>query len=159
MKSLGKCWFCDGLHLQRLGGTDRKPVRFCVRNSRAFALNQRQVPGRGVILAWLLLSYMLPEFLYVISIYGMYQTIGSYDNVFGLSLVYQTFTLPFTIGMMRALFAEVPVARYEAGLLEAAKSWQILWKVYLPIAAPGMAATAILNTNCIWKELTIALGL
>ena len=46
--------------------------------------------------------------------------------VFGLALVYQTFTLPFTIWMMRAFFADVPFALYEAARLQGAKSWQIL---------------------------------
>ncbi len=134
-------------------------LAFAIAVPAAFALNQRRVPGRGVILAWLLLSYMLPEFLFVIPMYGLFQATGLYDTVFGLSLVYLTFTLPFTIWMMRAFFAEVPFALYESARLEGAKSWQILLRVYLPIAAPGIAATAILNTIRIWNELAIALGL
>lgn len=134
-------------------------LAFAIGIPAAFALNQRRVPGRAVILAWLLLSYMLPEFLFIIPIYGLFQSIGLYDNVFGLALVYQTFTLPFTIWMMRAFFADVPFALYEAARLEGAKSWQILIRVYLPLAAPGIGATAILNTIRIWNELAIALGL
>jgi ABC-type glycerol-3-phosphate transport system permease component len=134
-------------------------MAFAIGIPAAFALNQRRVPGRGAILAWLLLSYMLPEFLFVIPMYGLFQATGLYDSVFGLALVYQTFTLPFTIWMMRAFFADVPFALYEAARLEGAKSWQILTRVYLPMAAPGIAATAILNTIRIWNELAIALGL
>ena len=134
-------------------------LAFAIGIPAAFALNQRRVPGRATILAWLLLSYMLPEFLFIIPIYGVFQATGLYDTVFGLALVYQTFTLPFTIWMMRAFFADVPFALYEAARLEGAKSWQILARVYLPMAAPGIAATAILNTIRIWNELAIALGL
>lgn len=134
-------------------------MAFAIGIPAAFALNQRRVPGRATILAWLLLSYMLPEFLFVIPMYGLFQASGLYDTVFGLALVYQTFTLPFTIWMMRAFFADVPFALYEAARLEGAKSWQILLRVYLPMAAPGIAATAILNTIRIWNELAIALGL
>jgi ABC-type glycerol-3-phosphate transport system permease component len=134
-------------------------MAFAIGIPAAFALNQRRVPGQGAILAWLLLSYMLPEFLFVIPMYGLFQAIGLYDSVFGLALVYQTFTLPFTIWMMRAFFADVPFALYEAARLEGAKSWQILCRVYLPMVAPGIAATAILNTIRIWNELAIALGL
>jgi ABC-type glycerol-3-phosphate transport system permease component len=134
-------------------------MAFVIGIPAAFALNQRRVPARGAILAWLLLSYMLPEFLFVIPMYGLFQATGLYDSVFSLALVYQTFTLPFTIWMMRAFFADVPFALYEAARLEGAKSWQILLRVYLPMAAPGIAATAILNTIRIWNELAIALGL
>jgi hypothetical protein len=54
---------------------------------------------------------------------------------------------------------KAPLAPIEAARLEGAKSWQILLRVYLPMAAPGIAATAILNTIRIWNELAIALGL
>ncbi|MEO6300799.1 MAG: carbohydrate ABC transporter permease [Paracoccaceae bacterium] len=134
-------------------------LAFAIGIPAAYALNRRHVPGRAVILAWLLLSYMLPEFLYVIPVYGVFQQIGLYDNVFGLALIYQAFTLPFTIWMMRAFFAEVPYALTEAAMLEGAGKWRILWTIYVPIAAPGIAATAILNTIKIWNELAIALGL
>lgn len=134
-------------------------MAFAIGIPAAFALNQRRVPARSTILAWLLLSYMLPEFLFIIPIYGVFQATGLYDTVFGLALVYQTFTLPFTIWMMRAFFADVPFALYEAARLEGASSRQILLGIYLPMAAPGIAATAILNTIRMWNELAIALGL
>ena len=61
--------------------------------------------------------------------------------------------------ILAAALKSLPEEPFEAAQLEGAKSWQILWRVYLPIAAPGMAATAILNTIRIWNELAIALGL
>lgn len=125
----------------------------------AYLLNQRKVPGRKAILVWLLISYMLPEFLFVIPVYVLYQQIGLYDTVIGLAIIYQIFTLPFTIWLVRAFFADVPSSLAEAARLEGATTWQIIWKIYVPIAAPGLAATAILNAIKMWNELTIALSL
>ncbi|MCX7670930.1 MAG: hypothetical protein N2439_12760 [Anaerolineae bacterium] len=85
-------------------------MAFAIGIPAAFALNQRRVPGRAMILAWLLLSCMLPEFLSVIPIYGLFRATELYDSVFGLALVDQTFALLFTIWMIRAFFADVPLA-------------------------------------------------
>lgn len=125
----------------------------------AYYLNKRHVPGRKTILIWLLVSYMLPEFLFIVPIYVMFQSIGLYDTVVGLALIYQVFTLPFTIWLLRAFFAEVPEALAEAARLEGAGTLRIVWTIYVPIAAPGIAATVILNSIKMWNELTIALAL
>ena len=134
-------------------------IAFAIAVPAAYALNLRHVPGRRTLLAWLLLSYMLPEFLFVIPLYPAFQSTGLYDTVWGLALAYQIFTLPFTIWLLRSFFADIPFELSEAARLEGATTWQILLRIYVPIAAPGLAAAAILNTIKIWNELPIALGL
>ncbi|MBN9052983.1 MAG: hypothetical protein BGO06_13235 [Shinella sp. 65-6] len=125
----------------------------------AYYLNRRNVPGRRTILIWLLISYMLPEFLFIVPMYVLFQSIGLYDTVIGLALIYQVFTLPFTIWLLRAFFADIPEALAEAARLEGAGTLRIVWTIYVPIAAPGIAATVILNAIKMWNELTIALAL
>lgn len=125
----------------------------------AYYLNKRHVPGRRTILIWLLISYMLPEFLFIVPMYVLFQSIGLYDTVIGLALIYQVFTLPFTIWLLRAFFADIPEALAEAARLEGAGTLRIVWTIYVPIAAPGIAATVILNSIKMWNELTIALAL
>jgi len=125
----------------------------------AYYLNRKHVPGRRTILIWLLISYMLPEFLFIVPMYVLFQSIGLYDTVIGLALIYQVFTLPFTIWLLRAFFADIPEALAEAARLEGASTFRIVWTIYVPIAAPGIAATVILNSIKMWNELTIALAL
>ncbi|MGB3875296.1 MAG: carbohydrate ABC transporter permease [Shinella zoogloeoides] len=125
----------------------------------AYYLNRKHVPGRRTILIWLLVSYMLPEFLFIVPMYVLFQSIGLYDTVIGLALIYQVFTLPFTIWLLRAFFADIPEALAEAARLEGASTFRIVWTIYVPIAAPGIAATVILNSIKMWNELTIALAL
>jgi len=127
--------------------------------SVAYFLNARRAPARKTILIGLLVAYMLPEFLFIIPIYVLFQSIGLYDTHIGLALVYQIFTLPFTIWLLRAFFAEIPSSLAEAAKLDGASLMFIVWRIYVPIAAPGIAATAILNSIRMWNELTIALGL
>ncbi len=125
----------------------------------AYYLNKKHVPGRRTILIWLLISYMLPEFLFIVPMYVLFQSIGLYDTVIGLALIYQVFTLPFTIWLLRAFFADIAEVLAEAARLEGASTLRIVWTIYVPIAAPGIAATVILNSIKMWNELTIALAL
>lgn len=125
----------------------------------AYALNRLQFRGRKILLIWLLLAYMLPEFLFVIPMYVLYQKIGLYDTRFGLALIYQVFVLPFSIWLLRSFFDEIPKELDEAARMDGCNYLQTLFYVYVPVSAPGIAATAILAGIWIWNELTIALAL
>ncbi len=125
----------------------------------AYALSRLRVKGSKLIAAWLLLAYMLPEFLFVIPMFVLYQLIGLYDTYFGLSLIYQVHVLPFSIWMLRSFFAEIPRALDEAAQMEGCSQWRILVSIYVPSAGAGIAATAVLNGIWVWNELAIALGL
>jgi ABC-type glycerol-3-phosphate transport system permease component len=125
----------------------------------AYALNRQRVRGRRVLAVWLLLAYMLPEFLFIIPMYVLYQAIGLYDTTIGLALAYQVHVLPFAVWLLRSFFAEVPDELEEAARIDGCGSLAVLWRVYLPLTLPGIAATAVLNAIWIWNELAIALGL
>lgn len=125
----------------------------------AYALNRLDLKGKRLIAAWLLLAYMLPEFLFIIPMYVLYHAIGLWDTHLGLALVYQVHVLPFAIWMLRSFFAEVPKELDEAARIDGCGHLRILTKVYVPLTLPGLAATGILNAIWIWNELAIALGL
>ena len=121
-------------------------VRFRIRAGRWLAL-------------WLLLAYALPEFLFVIPMYVLYQQIGLYDTQIGLALIYQVFAVPFAIWLIQAFFSEVPHDLGDAARVDGCTELQSLLRVYLPLAAPGIAATAVLVGIVMWNEVTIALSL
>lgn len=125
----------------------------------AYALNRLQFLGKRVLMIWLLMAYMLPEFLFVIPMYALYQRIGLYDTHFGLALVYQVFVLPYAVWLLRSFFQEIPADLDDAAHIDGCTYWQTLRYVYIPVSAPGIAATAILAAIWIWNELTIALAL
>lgn len=125
----------------------------------AYGLSRFRFRGKEVFGIWLLLAYMLPEFLFVIPIYVLYQRLGLYDSYFGLALVYQVHSLPFAIWLIRSFFKEISRELDDAARIDGCTYWSTLWRIYLPIATPGLAATAILTAIWIWNELTIALAL
>jgi len=125
----------------------------------AYAIHRFRFRGKRLFGIWLLLAYMLPEFLFIIPMYVLYQRIGWYDTHVGLALVYQVHSLPFAVWLIRSFFREVPGELDDAARIDGCNHLSTLRHVYIPLAAPGIAATAILTAIWIWNELTIALSL
>lgn len=125
----------------------------------AYALVRMKIRGRNIVGVWLILAYMLPEFLFVLPMFSLYQWTGLYDTHIGLALMYQVHVLPLSIWLLSSFFREINPAIDEAARIEGASNFQILTKIYIPCTLPGMVATAILNAIWIWNELAIALGL
>ena len=125
----------------------------------AYAVDRLRQRGRRGLAIWLILAYMLPEFLFVIPMYALYQWTGLYDTHVGMALIYQVHVLPLSIWLLSSFFREINPAIDEAALIEGCNHWQILTRIYVPCALPGLVATSILNAIWMWNELAIALGL
>jgi len=125
----------------------------------AYAIVRFRIRGERYIKLWLLLAYTTPEFLFVIPMYVLYQSFGLYDTQLGLAFIYQVFAVPFAVWLIQAFFHEVPRELGDASRVDGASELQSLIRVYLPLAAPGLAATAILVGVNMWNEVTIALAL
>ena len=125
----------------------------------AYALVRLRLRGKNLVGIWLILAYMLPEFLFVLPMFSLYQWAGLYDTHFGLALMYQVHVLPLSIWLLSSFFREINPAIDEAARIEGCSHWQILTRIYIPCTLPGLVATAILNAIWIWNELAIALGL
>lgn len=125
----------------------------------AYAMVRFRIRGLRWLRLWLLLAYTTPEFLFVIPMYVAYQQFGLFDSVVGLAIVYQVFAVPFAVWLIQAFFLEVPHELGDAARVDGASELQTLLRVYLPLAAPGLAAAAILVGVNMWNEVTIALAL
>ncbi len=125
----------------------------------AYALVRFRVRGKRYLRLWLLLAYTTPEFLFVIPMYVLYQQFGLYDTVIGIALIYQVFAIPFAVWLIQSFLGEVPRELGDSARVDGASEFQTLLRVYLPLAAPGLAATAILVGVNMWNEVTIALSL
>jgi ABC-type glycerol-3-phosphate transport system permease component len=125
----------------------------------AYAIIRFRVRGVRYLRFWLLLAYTTPEFLFVIPMYVLYQQLGVYDTVAGLAVIYQVFAIPFAIWLIQSFLGEVPRELGDSARVDGCSELQTLVKVYLPLAAPGLAATAILVGINMWNEVTIALSL
>ena len=125
----------------------------------AYALKRYQIKFKTAFMQWLLLAYMLPEFLFVLPMFAIYQTLGIYDTYLGMAIIYQVHVLPFSIWMLRSFLEEIPKEIDDAAIIDGCGPLQAIYRIYLPLIIPGIVATAILNGIWVWNELAIALGL
>ena len=125
----------------------------------AYALKIYKIKFKTAFMQWLLLAYMLPEFLFVLPMFTIYQTMGIYDTYIGMAIIYQVHVLPFSIWMLRSFLEEIPKEIDDAAIIDGCGPLQAIFKIYLPLIIPGIVATAILNGIWVWNELAIALGL
>jgi multiple sugar transport system permease protein len=157
---------------------------FTNRNMGAYLLNSLIVVGASVLLAlaigslaayalarfrigrfndqvsfWVLAPRMIPPIAIVVPIFLILQQLGLLNKHLGLILVYTAFNLPFVVWMMRSFFQEIPIDLEEAAMVDGASRLRAFWHVMLPLAAPGLAATAIFAIIVTYNEFFFALTL
>lgn len=125
----------------------------------AYALARFRWPGRwGERIGFSILSTrMLPPIVTIVPLFLMMRQAHLLNSLAGLGIVYTAFNLPFVIWMMRGFFDEIPPELEEAALLDGESRLGALLRIVLPLARPGLAATAIFCSIVAWNEFLFAL--
>jgi len=108
---------------------------------------------------FLLVLQMFPAIMLLIPYYQMLVTLRTINTLRGLVLPNIAFTLPFTTWMMMGYFNTIPRELEQAALIDGCNRFQSFYKVILPLATPGMAATCIYSSIQAWNEYMFALTL
>lgn len=122
----------------------------------AYSLSRFRFPGRWTVHILILTTQMIPATLLVIPIYLMFMHARLLDSHVGLVVAYVTFSLPFCVWMLRGFFDTIPVELDEAAMIDGCSRARALFSVILPLAAPGMAATALFAFIMGWDEYLLA---
>ncbi|MDQ0377387.1 carbohydrate ABC transporter permease [Amycolatopsis thermophila] len=125
----------------------------------AYALSLAPVPKTSNVLGFFLSTKMLPVVAAIIPLYVISQRTQLLDNVWALVILYTAMNLPLAIWMMRSFFLEVPTEMIEAGRVDGANLPTLLYRVILPVVAPGIAATALICVIFSWTEFFYAVNL
>lgn len=115
--------------------------------------------GKRACFIFILLTTMFPAVLLIIPYFLMMQKLGLLNTYLSYIWSYTTFSLPFSIWMMKGYFESVPYEIDEAGLVDGCNWFSTFWHLCMPIAAPGMAATAIYSFLLAWNHYLFALAL
>lgn len=127
-----------------------------------YALSRFKLAGSGNIFFWTLTQRMAPPAAFLLPLFLMLTRVfkvGSFtlfDTHLGLILLYCVFNLPFAIWLLKGVIDGIPVEIDEAAMIDGAGLWGILLRVILPLAAPGLAVTAILSWVFSWNEYLFA---
>ena len=104
----------------------------------------------------LLIIKMLPGTVLIIPFYIIFLRLGLIDNHLSLIIGNVAFITPFATWMMKAFFDGIPVSLEEAAQIDGCTPLQAIWKVTLPLTAPGLSATAIYAIVLSWNEFLLA---
>jgi multiple sugar transport system permease protein len=124
----------------------------------AYALAVLRVRGRSVILAVVLSISMFPPIATVSPLFLMLNALGLRDTLAALVLTYSSFSLPLAVWLMASFFDTLPREIYHAARVDGCTAFGALWRVMLPLAAPGLAAAGLLVFIFAWNEFLFALS-
>jgi multiple sugar transport system permease protein len=116
----------------------------------AFALSRMRFWGSGALGTGVFLTYLVPDTLLFIPLYQIVGGLGLLNSTWGLLLVYPTLTVPFCTWIMIGYFASIPKELDEAALIDGANWMQMLIKIFVPVALPGIIAATIFAFTVSW---------
>mgnify|MGYP000872818607 FL=1 len=116
----------------------------------AFALAHMRFWGSQVLATGVFLTYLVPDTLLFIPLYQIVGGLGLLNSIWGLVLVYPTLTVPFCTWIMIGYFASIPKELDEAALIDGATWPQMLLKIFVPVALPGIIAATIFAFTVSW---------
>ncbi|HUA56472.1 MAG TPA: carbohydrate ABC transporter permease [Candidatus Sulfotelmatobacter sp.] len=123
----------------------------------AYSLSRWRFRSRRGVALWILATRMAPPIAFTIPFFLAYRYVGLLDTIAGLVVIYMTFNLALVVWMMQSFFDGVPRALEEAAWIDGCGVWGAFRRIALPLAAPGLAATAVLCFIFSWNDFFYAL--
>ena len=128
-----------------------------IASTSGYAVARLRFPGREFVASVILILYLVPPALLFIPLYRVLAELGATNSLMSLFLSYPTFTVPFCTWLLIGFFKSLPKELEEAALVDGASRTQALLRVLLPLAAPGIVASAIFAFTLSWNEFLYAL--
>lgn len=125
----------------------------------AYAISRIKHRRMGDVAFWILSMRMFPPIAVVVPYYIIFKTVGLLDTPLALIIIYSTVNIPLTTWLMKGFFDEVPSALEEAAAVDGHGLLSAFWHVTLPLAAPGLAVSAVFCFIFSWNEFIFALML
>lgn len=121
-----------------------------------YSLARLRFRGQGALLGVYLGSRMVPGIALIVPLYLTLKNLGMLDHLSALIITYVTFTLPFTIWLLKNYFQTIPRSLEEAALMDGCSWFQMLVKVLLPVAMPGLVSSAMFAFMTAWNDYLFA---
>lgn len=123
----------------------------------AYALTRMRFTGRATFGSLILITYLVPPTVLFIPLFQMIKGLGLSNSLVSLIVAYPTFTVPYVTWMLMSFFETIPIELEEAARVDGASRLQAFRMVILPIALPGLVATALFAFTQAWNEFLYAL--
>ena len=123
----------------------------------AYAIVRIQYRGANMVGGLIFLAYLVPPSILFIPLAWVVYQYGLFDTPFALILTYPTILIPFSTWLLMGYFKTIPFELEECALIDGATRWQILIKIILPLAIPGLISAFIFCFTLCWNEFIYAL--
>ncbi|MBS0528498.1 MAG: carbohydrate ABC transporter permease [Proteobacteria bacterium] len=123
----------------------------------AYAIVRLRFRGADTVGVLIFFAYLVPPSILFIPLASVIQAYGLFDSPLSLILVYPTLLIPFSTWLLMGYFKTIPYELEECALIDGASRWQILIKIVLPLAVPGLISAFIFSFTLCWNEFIYAL--
>jgi len=123
----------------------------------AYAIERLRYRGSRQVGLAIFFAYLVPPSILFIPLALIVFKLGLFDSVWALILTYPTFLIPFCTWLLMGYFRTIPYELEECALIDGATRWQILVKIMLPLAVPGLISAGIFAFTLSWNEFIYAL--
>ena len=123
----------------------------------AYAIERLRFRGSRYVGMSIFLAYLVPPSILFIPLATMVYKLHLFDTRLALILTYPTFLIPFCTWLLMSYFKTIPVELEECALIDGANRWQILVRIILPLAVPGLISAGIFAFTLSWNEFIYAL--
>jgi multiple sugar transport system permease protein len=124
----------------------------------AYAIVRLRFKGAQTVGLLIFLAYLVPPSILFIPLATMVYGLDLYDTPWALILTYPTFLIPFCTWLLMGYFKSIPYELEECALIDGATRIQILWRITLPLAVPGLISAGIFAFTLSWNEFIYALA-
>ena len=123
----------------------------------AYAITRIRFTGSQWVGGAIFLAYLVPPSILFIPLSTVVYQYGLFDTPFALILTYPTILIPFSTWLLMGYFKTIPYELEECALVDGANRWQILTRIVLPLAVPGLISASIFCLTLCWNEFIYAL--
>jgi multiple sugar transport system permease protein len=123
----------------------------------AYAIVRLRFRGADTVGVLIFFAYLVPPSILFIPLASVIQAYGLFDSPLSLILVYPTLLIPFSTWLLMGYFKTIPYELEECALIDGASRWQILVKIVVPLAVPGLISAFIFSFTLCWNEFIYAL--
>jgi len=116
----------------------------------AFSLGRMKFWGSGILATGIFLTYLVPDSLLFIPLFQLVRGLGLLNSYWAMVLVYPTLTVPFCTWIMIGYFSSIPKELDEAAMIDGANHMQMLTRIFIPVALPGIIAATIFAFTVSW---------
>jgi multiple sugar transport system permease protein len=123
----------------------------------AYAIVRLRFKGADAVGVLIFFAYLVPPSILFIPLASVIQAYGLFDSPLSLILVYPTLLIPFSTWLLMGYFKTIPYELEECALIDGASRWQILTRIVVPLAIPGLISAFIFSFTLCWNEFIYAL--